>query len=323
MEIEPVHPDALYESLGSVDPANSVLLASASYESRSLAIAHNLPDECHFRLGMVYAHREGMEGPAGEVTKANFESLQALLEQRCDHVVQAVGSWLDPIVQLGQLQTLVSKAEEHVAVAELMQVHVDATTFTREALVVSCALFRRQTCPAAFRVLYATPVSHGTWLSRGFRCVRNIMGFAGHQIPGLPSVLVILSGFEAERTIRVIDEHEPSLVLLGLGDPPVTKSLLERNLKEQELVLARQDVKRFYFPANSVEKCARRLASVIEPLLKGHNVIVAPMSTKLSTIAAMIVAEEIPAVQLTYCVPGEYNTESYSEGLRSVFIEEL
>jgi hypothetical protein len=154
--------------------------------------------------------------------------------------------------------------------------------------------------------------------------IRNIMGFAGTQLPALPTVLVILSGFEPERTTRVIEEHEPSKVLLGIGNPPTDKSFLERNVKEQQkLILARQDVERFDFPADSVVACASRLEEIIAKYVGAYNIIIAPMSTKVSTLAAMIVAEHHSDIQLTYCLPGEYNVDSYSKGVKMVLSEEL
>ncbi|MDO9228975.1 MAG: hypothetical protein Q7U03_05345 [Syntrophales bacterium] len=305
------------------EPANSVFFASASYEPRSLAVAANLPDSCHFRLGLVYANEEFLTGPAGDATKSNMDQLKSLLTKRCDVVLDATGSWLNSAKQLQALRFLVGEAAKQLADSAKMNVWVDVTTFTRESLIVGCALLREQMTVSVFRVLYTVPLRHGEWLSRGFREVRNIMGFPGVQIPGASTVLIVMSGFEPERTIRIIDEHEPSVVLLGIGNPPTNFTFLERNLKEQELVLARQEVKRFEFHASSVVECARQLTAVVEQHLPQSNIIMAPMSTKLSTIATMLVAERHPAIQLAYCVPGEYNTESYSEGAQSVFIEDL
>ena len=47
------------------------------------------------------------------------------------------------------------------------------------------------------------------------------------------------------------------------------------------------------------------------------------MSTKLSTIASYLLAKHYPQIQISYCVPGEYNIESYSDGAKTVFAEEL
>lgn len=314
---------ALRDSVAPTEPANSVLFVSASYEPRSLAVAANLPDGCHFQLGLVYVNEEFLTGPAGDATSANMNQLKGLLTERCDIVLDATGSWLNSAKQLQALQSIIGEAAKLLPVSAKTNVWVDITTFTRESLIVGCALLREQMNASVFRVLYTVPFQHGEWLSRGFREVRNIMGFPGVQTPGASNVLIVLSGFEPERTIRIIEEYEPSLVLLGIGNPPTNPTFLERNLKEQELVLARQEVKRFEFPATSVAECARLLTAVVEQYLPQSNIIMAPMSTKPSTIATMLVAERHPAIQLAYCVPGEYNTQSYSEGVQSVFIEDL
>ena len=313
----------LPSALSPTDPATSVFLVSASYEPRSLTVAAGLPTNCRFRLGLVYANAEFLEGPAAAATQGNLDRLQEYLGDRCDAVMPVVGSWLDPTKQLEVLRFLVTETARQVTEVRAINVWVDTTTFTRESLVVGCALFRRHFTGGRFRLLYTAPEKHGEWLSRGYRGVRNMMGFPGCQVPGAPMILVVLSGFEPERTMRAIEEHEPSRVLLGIGNPPTTGAFLERNLREQELVLARQDVERFEFPVDSVAECVRELTSVVGPELLRGNVVIAPMSTKLSTVAAMIVAENHPSIQLTYCVPGEYNTESYSVGASRVFVEDL
>ena len=40
-------------------------------------------------------------------------------------------------------------------------------------------------------------------------------------------------------------------------------------------------------------------------------------------MAAFLTPEKYPEVQLTYCVPGEYNVTEYSEGSRGVLVEEI
>ncbi len=47
------------------------------------------------------------------------------------------------------------------------------------------------------------------------------------------------------------------------------------------------------------------------------------MSTKLSTLSTYLFAKKHPQVQVSYCVPAEYNIDSYSQGAKTVFVEEL
>jgi len=173
------------------------------------------------------------------------------------------------------------------------------------------------------RIVYVSPKDHGPWLSRGFRAVRTVLGFSGIQQASRPTLLVILSGFEPERALRLIEEHEPKKVLLGIGNPPTADRFRERNKAEQKLILSRQDVEMFDFPADDVDNCRMVLEKLLSPHLRDSNVILAPMNTKLSTLAALLVAEAHPEIQLTYCLPGEYNVEDYSTGAHKIFMTSL
>lgn len=319
----PMDSDALKKQLLATDSRRGVLLASVSYEPRSVAVAETLPREVIFSVGLVYVNDEFLQGTEGKAVIDNLERMTALLKDRCEHVAVEKGSWLSAAKQLSSLKSLMRFANDKLASRSDASAYVDSTAFTRESLIVACALLRRHIDHTTCNLLHSTPQTFGSWLSRGFREIRNIMGFAGHQIPGLPTVLVVLSGFEPERASRIIDAHEPKCVLLGIGNPPTNASFLERNLKEQKVVLARQDVEKFEFPANSVSDCVNALEELIKPHLGSANIVIAPMSTKLSTLAAMVIAERHPSIQLTYCVPGEYNIASYSTGAKSILCETI
>jgi hypothetical protein len=139
-----------------------------------------------------------------------------------------------------------------------------------------------------------------------------------------PTVLVVLTGFEPDRVTKIVEEHSPDKVLLGFGNPPTKQSFLERNIAEQrKVVFSKQAIEEFEFPANSIEECYNCLDKILAGCLSINNIILAPMSTKLSTIGAFITVEKHPEIQLTYCVPGEYNTEDYSRGKSTIFVEML
>lgn len=298
---------------------DGLLLLAASYEERCGAVLHNLSSEYRARRILIYVNTEFLGGIAGEQVTTNLTEMAALAKDRSDSVEVVQGSWLDSNSQLKALRVHLGSCAE----GQFDSATVDATTFTRESLIVACALLRNLRPEPQIRIAYASPLKHGDWLSRHYRLVRNIMGFPGVQRPALPTVLIILSGFEQERAGHLIEEHEPARVFLGIGNPPVSEDFLQRNLTEQKLILARQGIERFEFPTNSIQACVEALEATAGPLMARHNVVLAPMSTKLSSLACMIFAERHPEVQLSYCLPGEYNTQSYSSGVRQIFLEEL
>lgn len=300
----------------------SLLLLSASFEERCLGLVQNLPSSARFRSGLLYVNDEFLSGPASTHTKSHMNSLRIFLGEHCDYVYEVIGSWLDPVKQVTALRKISEIAQSRVSVSPQGPICIDATTFTRESLLVACALLSQNVSAMPLRVFYSSPQKHGEWLSRGFREVRNVMGFPGIQTPGAPTSLIVLSGFEPDRTCRLIEAYEPSEVLLGIGNPATNHTFLDRNVAEQKLILSRQDVHKFYFPANSVAECASTLRSMIASH-SPSNIIIAPMCTKLSTIAAFLVAEENHAIQLAYSVPGEYNIDEYSSGISAIYSEDI
>lgn len=300
--------------------ADSIYMACASFEGRSLALPACLAADYRAESTVLYVNREFLQGPSADQTNSSLLGLERAFESRSPVVMKAPGSWLDPVEQLRVIRESLQDCAKRHAVRTIT---LDATTFNREALLVTLGIMRTHFEDARIRIVYASPRAHGTWLSRGYRKVRSVIGFSGIQLAGRRNALVVLSGFEAERTIKIIEEQEPSRVLLGIGDPPTVPDFLERNISEHNLVLSRADVQRFGFPANSIHSCLAALEPMVLELLTEYNVILAPMSTKLSTIAVFSLAQKYPDFQVTYCLPGEYNYADYSVGVSRIFVEDL
>jgi len=296
--------------------SDDLLFVCASFEPRTTTATECLGKSYRAKNGLLYYNNSEA---SSDIVKTNLEKLRRLLELKCDRVRTIEGSVNDPVKQFKAIKDAVLDIR---ASNSFRAITIDSTTFNREALLVAMALIRTNHSSAMTRVLYVSPFKHGDWLSRGFREVRSIIGFPGIQRADQPTMLIVLSGFEPDRVTKIVEEHGPDKVLLGFGNPPTQQSFLERNIEEQrKIVFSKQDVERFEFPANSIKACHDCLESLLKDRLPSHNVIMAPMSTKLSTLGAFLTVEAHPEIQLTYCVPGEYNTQNYSQGATSVFVE--
>jgi len=295
---------------------DDLFVVSASYEDRCRVAAGMLASDFSAKKGIIYYNKEN----ANDKTRAHIHELNGILMERCDTFALIEGSWLHPLDQITCLRKDLPHREPK---AHMRATTIDITAFTRESLLTITLLLRTRFPEMRIRVIYVSPKRHGDWLSRGFRCVRNVIGFPGIQEPSRPNLLIVLSGFEPKRTAKIIEEHEPTKVLLGIGCPPVSQHFMQRNIEEQKFILAMQEVERFDFPADSIQSCFECLQQVIRPYSGTHNIVLAPMSTKLSTLAAFLLAEENIGIQITYCVPGEYNMDDYSSGAKLVFIDHL
>ena len=299
---------------------DDIFLSCASYEARTTAVARSLSKSYRCRFGLIYYNREFFTEHPGGAAETNLGVLEGQLAEHCEVVESIPGSWSDAREQFLSLRSALQKKG---TIGHKPNVTLDTTTFNREALIVSLAILRDTYPQARIRLIYVSPAQHGEWLSRGFHEVRSVVGFPGIQFANRQTLLAILSGFEPDRVSKIIEEHEPSLVFLGIGSPPTSEEFLSRNLLEQKEISLRSDVENFEFPANNVGDCLASLEQKLGPHVTSSNLVLAPMSTKLSTIAAYLFAELHSEVQVAYCLPGEYNTESYSSGAEDLFIYEL
>ena len=78
----------------------------------------------------------------------------------------------------------------------------------------------------------------------------------------------------------------------------------------------------FEFSCSDIVKTVDQLNMIIEDN-KGKNTIIVPLNTKLSTLAAGVVALKNEDVQICYSVPEMYNTAGYSEPSDNITIVEL
>ncbi|MFW5895299.1 MAG: hypothetical protein ACOCT9_01015 [archaeon] len=309
------------KSIKSANENDDLFICSASFEKRSLLAPLHLDEDYQAKKAIIYMNTDFIKKIEKKKIEENVEILKEILYQHTEDIKLIRGSRLKAHKQFNRILSIIKECKKELKNIE--NISMDITTFNREALLVSLAIINNNFKNFDTQFIYVSPDDHGEWLSRGFRKVRNILSFPGIHNSNKPILLIILSGFEPDRTIKVIEEYEPTKVLLGFGKPPTKEKFLERNKRDQKIVRARQIVEEFNFATNDIEKCKEDLNKLIDPYRNNYNVIIAPMSTKLSTIASYLVAEEDENIQLVYSLVGEYNYSNYSKGIEDIYLEKL
>ncbi|MFA9502018.1 hypothetical protein ACERIM_04470 [Natrinema sp. H-ect1] len=299
--------------------SDDLFIVSAGFEPRATAAVDALSSGYHARVGIVYVNEELLSEPDVGSTKDNLKSLKDKLQNHCDEVRVARGSWLDPVKQLRALER--EMEEFNSGQDSSVQASIDSTCFSKETLLILLNLLYRRFKPDSPKIFYISPKEHGQWLSRGHRKIRNILGQSGLHKSTRPTTLILLSGFESDRTEKIIEEFEAPEVLLGIGDPPTNPEFLDRNEDEQDMILSQPEVDTFQFPAASINGTKNTVSNIIQDRISERNIVVAPQSTKLSTIGAWEASRDHFEVQMTYSVPGEYNYDSYSTGIDELYID--
>lgn len=252
----------------------------------------------------------------------NVDKLHKHFSSICENTEIIESSYVDLKLQNLSLKKIVDICRDKCS-KDKINITIDSSTFTRNQLIGLLNYLQIKIKSSRVRIIYISPQKHGRWLTSGFLKVTNIIGFSGIHNPLLPTLLIVLSGFESDRVSKIICEHEPALVLLGVGDPPTNEEFHNRNIKEQQQILENEIVNEFKFPANDIQACKFVLDKQISKYRDDYNIVIAPMSTKLSTIATYLSAKENPQIQITYCYPSKYNFDDYSSGIGEIYLENL
>ncbi|WP_312822757.1 hypothetical protein [Epilithonimonas sp.] len=200
---------------------------------------------------------------------------------------------------------------------------IDISTFTREILLI---LIKVLSLPVFsnfnVKIIYTPNKSYGNnsmtaWMTKGVRDIRSIVGYSGLLSPSKKTILIILAGFEEERTENIIDAFEPYHIILGkpsksdsinseLSELAKSKYFFIKN-KYQHLIL-----EEFEFSCMSyTDTCAS-----IESLIKkfgAFNLIVSPLNNKISTIGVAMAALKNEELQVCYASANQYNIDAQNK----------
>ncbi len=198
-------------------------------------------------------------------------------------------------------------------------VFLDITTFTRENLQILLRMMR-ETRSGIHQLIIgynaaATYRSADTvWLTRGYGSVRSVLGYPGALAPSRGEHLIVMAGFEVERSLRLIKAYEPALLSVGHCTPA---SAMGEEIHRTNVSLHSQISRTTKGVRNFTFSCSNPLATRDELLAlrdeaTDYNTVIAAMNNKLSAVGAALAAMLNTSIQLCYLPAVEYNQQSYS-----------
>jgi hypothetical protein len=149
--------------------------------------------------------------------------------------------------------------------------------------------------------------------------------FAGHRSGEGRACLALFAGYEVHRSSGTIESTNPSLLLLLYGDPgdaelgwrlELSKSLHARFEKGRRC--ATEIVSTLH-----VQQSIDALESYYNYLIDDHDLIIAPVCSKMHTVAAYLFWERYGEVQLIFPLPIGYNPEHRPRGVGCTYYVEL
>jgi hypothetical protein len=298
---------AVDEIAQAVGDGGGYFVCSASYEERSLVIPLRLAPEGFDKVIICENenHRD-IHGNNGDRLRSHFKD-------------QGSMAWLNtdnPLITGDSLFNALGR----VPGTEVPRIVIDISSFTHESLLMMFRVIYQAGYLERTILLYTRAreysigdPEHEKWLSKGVGEIRSVLGFPGRVYPSRPLHLLVLVGLEYQRTIDIIGRYEPSEISLGYG----TSSISLRGFSKVNAIYG--NATRFTF--QPLDVCAS-LESIVDEVgrVTDHNIILAPMNTKLSTIAAALAACENGDIQICYAKAIVYNYRHYSIPGDEVFV---
>lgn len=200
---------------------------------------------------------------------------------------------------------------------ERLNIVIDITSFTRENLLILLKVIYHNRGEKNIKLVY-TPADNYSpeWLTKGVKQIRSIFGYSGMIQPSKKQLLIILNGFEDERTSEIIKSFEPNMILLG---KPSKKTSINDTLdirgkqsfeKIQEKYTNIKET--FEFSCIDIQETIKKIEDFISKYGEEYNIILSPLNNKISTIAVAIVALNNDKVQVCYASANQYNIDNYS-----------
>lgn len=296
---------------------DDIFIIAASFEERGTAVVSYLKDDYKCKNAIIYYNEDNCN------YSKNLALIKEHLKQRSENeLVVKEGSHRN-IQKKNEIMTEIAEyCKKHVS-EETANIAVDITSFSRIDLIILLDYLVSYIENVKIKLIYVSPEGHGEWLSKGYSEISNIAGFCGGFDVLKPTALIILSGFEKERPMNLIEAYEPQEVFLGFSNPAVQEAFGERNANSQAELSNFPNVQQFNFSARDIKECCDNIEGIIKEKIIDYNIVLAPLCTKLTAVACFLLAKKYPEIQLVYCYPQEYNYETYSIGMSKLFVEYL
>ena len=294
-----------------------IFLVAGSFEPRSVRAAGLL--DGNVGRAVVFNYDDTLDTETG---RRNTRQIDESLQRMCQSVAVLRCQVADPFSVVRAFHTYVTQEQ---LVGAVRSVVLDATCFTKLHLLLLLRFLRDWLGVQSTRICYTKPLVYATAfgkeLSYGIR-ETVYLPYRGTEQAGSGTGLIALLGHEPRRLERIVQEIEPDLCVVLMGEPGFTADMAVYSRQANASLIRRAEYDRHYrlavAPVDDIEGCVDVLVDQLHALHQDgcRNVYVAPLGTKLQALAVDVLSQRGDAgrLSLAYAVPDRYERRSYSQG---------
>ena len=288
---------------------NNIFFICPSWEDRSLlGFKQNCDD---VKTNKVIALRK--EQPINEYEISDcIDKISSICTQQA--IVYEEVIWKEnPIENSEQLNCCLSKLGANDIV------YIDITTMPRD--IIWTLLFFLNQRPNHVLIRYYQPKSyHGSWLSKEPYSPRLLLKHSGIIELGKPQCVVIITGFDEERTRQIVSKFEPQKVVLCIQRGEQFNNNDRNEASIHELIcknIGVPDISSVGIDCYGADFGKKTIDDLLSSL-SAYNVIIASFGPKPSAIGVYMSYEDHPEIALCYVPCKEYNKE-YCKGIGGLY----
>ena len=301
----------------------ALFLVAGSFEPRSVCAAKLL--EGNVDRAVVFTYDDTLDTESG---RRNTREIETSLREKSRAVDVLHCKVSDPFSVVGAFHTYVTQER---LVGAVRAVVLDATCFTKLHLLLLLRFLSDWLGVEVTRICYTKPLVYATAfgkeLSYGIRKT-VYLPYRGTERADTGTGLIAFLGHEPRRLERIVQEIEPDLCVVLLGEPGFTADMAAYSKGANASLLRRAEYDRHYrqalAPADDIERCVHVLAEHIHALHEDgcRDVYIAPLGTKLQALAVDVLRRRQDAgrLSLAYAVPDRYERRSYSQGFGATVV---
>lgn len=290
-----------------------LFITSASYEERSRAVPSAFTSDYKCKNALIFYNEEFI-GRGKTKSNLNFINKKLIsIAERVDVIPTTLGSPTDII------RSIHERLNEDLIKFIGQTVTIDISTFPRSEILLLLRYITMLNTDGPIRVLYTRPSSYGKWLSKGCKAIYTVPSFGGTQIPGRKKLLIVLSGYEEERILNLIHEHEPSKIIYVINNPPTKNDFLMLNLSAIQNICKTEDIEKIDASGADPFVFCEQMHEVLNNYKREYNIFISPMGTKIQTVGLFLLFKKHPWFQITMASPNDYNVTGYSSGYDEFF----
>lgn len=253
---------------------------------------------------------------ANPINSSRIAPIIARIEEKCNDrriVYDKISLEFGKASVWGALNNLVSSFNSDDCVK------LDICTMSRN--LIWALLFFLKEKVKTVDIVYHQPNSYSDqWLSRDAMLPRLLYKHSGIVSIEKKTLLVILTGFDVERTKQLVYFYNPSKVVLLIQKP----NRLDNNVRNTSLLHSDECDKMGVRTSVELIDCYGEdwgyevIEKVVAENLSDYNIVVSSLGPKLSSISVYRTFLKHPEIALTYIPCREYN-KNYCEGIGDSF----